>query len=75
MVGKVEMQNSLDHLQELLAYWAMGGGQDRQDSIAKSLLFIVGDEGFIGKLLVLGPASICAVFKVDDSWKESQQGE
>jgi hypothetical protein len=39
---EIEMQDALDHLQKLLANGAMGGSQNRQDAVTKSLLLIFG---------------------------------
>ena len=60
------MQDALDHLQQLLTNRAVRGGENREDAVAKALLFIFGNQRLVGVVIALGPAFVGAVLEVDD---------
>lgn len=64
--GKIEVQNALDHLQDLLAGRALRGRKDRQDTISKPLLLIFGNERLVWVVVAFRPAAVRAVLEVDD---------
>jgi hypothetical protein len=67
---EIEVQNTLNQLQQLLSDWAAGGSKNGEDAIAKALLLIFGYEGIIGEMVASRPASICPVFEVDDRCRD-----
>lgn len=64
--GKVEVEDALDGLEELLSNGTLAGGQNGQYAVPESGLLVLVQDDLIGVVVGLGPAAIRSVLEVND---------